>query len=152
MGPQAGFAIDIELRQAFNFWLIQRPDNTELVKQPGRIQILDDVHPTFTNIQPYQAHGSIYGVVPSKRGFLKPAGQWNYEEVVADGSHIKVTLNGTVILDADLSQLDLDKCLDGTAHPGLRRASGGIAWLGHLNGYEQEGPVSFRNLRIKTLP
>ena len=117
----------------------------------NEIQILDDVHPTFTNIHPYQAHGSIYGVVPSKRGFLKPAGEWNYEEVMADGSHIKVRLNGEEILDVELSQLDLDKCLDGTAHPGLRRTSGGIGWLGHLNGYEKEGAVFFRNIRIKTL-
>ncbi len=117
----------------------------------NEIQILDDVHPTFTNIHPYQAHGSIYGVVPSKRGFLKPAGEWNYEEVVADGSHITVRLNGEVIVDVDLSKLDLDKCMDGTAHPGLRRTAGGIGWLGHLNGYEQQGPVFFRNIRIKTL-
>ena len=118
----------------------------------NEIQILDDTHPTFTNIHPYQAHGSIYGVVPAKRGQLKPAGQWNYQEVTADGSHLQVRLNGTVIVDADLSKVDLAKCLDGTAHPGLRRTSGGIGWLGHLNGYEQEGPVFFRNIRIKTLP
>jgi len=48
--------------------------------------------------------------------------------------------------------LDLEKCLDGTAHPGLRRASGGIGWLGHLNGYEKEGPIWFRNIRLKELP
>ncbi len=118
----------------------------------NEIQILDDSHPTFTNIHPYQAHGSLYGVVPAKRGFLKPAGQWNEQEVLADGHHIKVTLNGNVIVDVDLSTLNLDKCLDGTAHPGLRRAYGGIGWLGHLNGFEQPGPVFFRNIRIKSLP
>lgn len=118
----------------------------------NEIQILDDTHPMFTNIHPYQAHGSIYGVAPAKRGFLKPVGEWNYQEVIAAGSHIKVRLNGEVIVDADLSKLDLDKCLDGTAHPGLRRTSGGIGWLGHLNGYEKVGPVFLRNLRIKTLP
>ncbi len=118
----------------------------------NEIQILDDAHPVFTNLHPYQVHGSIYGVAPAKRGFLKPAGEWNYEEVTADGSRIKVRLNGEVIVDIDLSTLDLDKCLDGTAHPGLRRTQGGIGWLGHLNGYEKEGRVMFRNIRIKTLP
>ena len=59
------------------------------------IQILDDGDPVYKDIEPYQAHGSIYGVVPAKRGFLKPAGQWNQEEIQADGPHIKVTLNGT---------------------------------------------------------
>ena len=117
----------------------------------NEIQILDDTHPMFTNLHPYQAHGSIYGVAPAKRGFLKPVGEWNYEEVTADGSHITVRLNGEVIVDVDLSKLDLDKCLDGTAHPGLRRTHGGIGWLGHLNGYEKAGAVYFRNIRIKAI-
>ena len=117
----------------------------------NEIQILDDTHPMFATIHPYQAHGSIYGVVPARRGFLKPVGQWNSQEVLADGSRITVTLNGTIIVDADLSKFDLDKCVDGHAHPGLRRTAGKIAWLGHLNAYEKEGPVYFRNIRIKTL-
>ncbi len=119
----------------------------------NEIQILDDIHPVFDKtIHPYQAHGSIYGVVPAKRGFLKPAGQWNTEEIVANGSRITVTLNGTVIIDADLSTIDLDKCIDGSAHPGWRRTSGVIGFLGHRNCYEEEGPVYFRNVRIKKLP
>ncbi|NOS70981.1 MAG: hypothetical protein HOP33_13750 [Verrucomicrobia bacterium] len=44
------------------------------------------------------------------------------------------------------------KCLDGSAHSGLRRTHGRIGWLGHLNGYEQPGPVCFHNIRIKSLP
>ena len=71
---------------------------------------------------------------------------------MADGRHVKVTLNGTVILDVDLGTLDLAKCLDATAHPGLRRTHGEIGWLGQLNGYEQEGPVFVRNLCIKSPP
>jgi len=118
----------------------------------NEIQILDDAHPVYTNLHPYQMHGSLYGVVAAKRGFLKPAGQWNYEEVTANGPRIQVRLNGALILDADLTRLNLDRCLDGTSHPGLRDNSGEIAWLGHLNGYEKEGPVYFRNIRIKTLP
>ncbi len=117
----------------------------------NEIQILDDTHPKFANIHPYQFHGSLYGVVPAKRGFLKPVGEWNEQEVIVDGNHIIVRLNGTVILDADLSQIDLGKCLDGTAHPGLRRTTGRIGFLGHLNAYEKEGPIYFRNIRIREL-
>lgn len=108
------------------------------------IQILDDGHPNYKDLQPYQAHGSIYGIVPAKRGFLKPVGQWNQEEIVANGSHIKVTLNGTVITDADLSKID--KTMDHQEHPGLHNAKGYVGWLGHGD------PVAFRNVRIKTLP
>ncbi len=109
------------------------------------IQILDDEHPKYKGVlKPYQYHGSIYGVVPAKRGFLKPTGQWNQEEILADGSHIKVTLNGTVILDADIAKIG--KTVDGHPHPGLHNAKGYIGWLGHGDA------VAFRNVRIKELP
>jgi hypothetical protein len=108
------------------------------------IQILDDGHPMYKDLHAYQAHGSVYGVVPAKRGFLKPVGQWNQEEIIADGPHIKVTLNGTVITDVDLSTID--KPMDGQAHPGLHNTKGYIGWAGHGD------PVSFRNIRVKELP
>jgi Domain of Unknown Function (DUF1080) len=108
------------------------------------IQILDDSDPSYKTLQPYQYHGSIYGVVPAKRGFLKPVGQWNQEEITANGSRIKVTLNGTVITDADLKKID--KTPDHEKHPGLHNAKGYVGWLGHGD------PVAFRNIRVKTLP
>lgn len=108
------------------------------------IQILDDGHEKYKDLHDYQVHGSIYGVVPAKRGFLKPAGEWNSEEIVADGGHIKVTVNGTVVTDADISKID--KTMDGQEHPGLHNAKGYIGWAGHGD------PVSFRNIRIKELP
>ena len=96
------------------------------------IQILDDGHEMYKGwLKPWQVHGSIYGVVSAKRGFLKPTGQWNQEEILADGPHIKVTLNGTVITDADLSKIE--KSIDDHDHPGLHNAKGYISWLGHAS-------------------
>src|SRR5262249_20667012 len=34
------------------------------------IQVLDDASDRYKNIQPWQHHGSVYGVVPAKTGFL----------------------------------------------------------------------------------
>ena len=118
----------------------------------NEIQILDESHPGYATIHDYQAPGSLYGVVAARRGASKPVGQWNTQEVMADGTHIKVTLNGTVVVDVDLSRLDLNKCLDGNAHLSLRDPSGDLGWLGHLNAEEKEGPVYLRNIRIKMLP
>jgi hypothetical protein len=109
------------------------------------IQILDDGHPTYQNIQPYQAHGSVYGVIPAKRGFLHPSGQWNYEQVEVRGDRIKVTLNGTVIVDDDMHKASLKGTLDKQVHPGLQRHKGHIGFLGHGS------VVKFRNIRIKDL-
>ena len=109
------------------------------------IQILDDTSPQYAKLQPYQYHGSIYGVVPAKRGHLKPVGEWNTEEITANGSHITVKLNGTVIVDADIEKAGKPSTIDGRPHPGLFNTTGHIGFLGH--GHE----LKFRNLFIKEL-
>lgn len=107
------------------------------------VQILDDDDKQYATLQPWQYHGSVYGISPSHRGYLRKLGEWNYEEVVVDGSKIKVTLNGTVINEVDLSKIE--KTIDGHDHPGMKRTDGYVGFMGH--GY----PVEFRNLRIKRL-
>lgn len=110
------------------------------------IQVLEDSHPKYANLKDWQYHGSIYGVVAAKRGALKPVGEWNTQEIVAQGDHIKVTLNGEVIVDAKLSEVAPEgKTIDERPHPGLFRPSGHIRLCGHGGG------VQFRNMRIKPL-
>ena len=107
------------------------------------IQILDDSAKQYKNLEPYQYHGSIYGLVPSKRGFQKPVGEWNFEEVIARGRHITVNLNGETIVDANLDEIK--QPMDDKEHPGLKRIKGHIGFLGH------DSHVEFRNVVIKTL-
>lgn len=99
----------------------------------------------WTKLKDYQYYGSIYGVVPAKSGHLKPAGEWNQEEIVCDGRRVKVTLNGAVIVDADLDKV---KPVDGEKHPGLENILGYIALCAHGDYGAQ---VYFRNMRIKEL-
>ena len=108
------------------------------------IQILDDSHPKYKNLHDYQYHGSIYGVVPAKRGHLKPVGQWNGEEILCQGYRVKVTLNRAVIVDADLEKLGFRR-LNGKPGEGLKNKKGYLGFLGHGS------RVEFRNLRIKEL-
>jgi hypothetical protein len=108
------------------------------------LQILDDHHARYKGkIKSEQHHGSVYDVIPARTGYLKPAGEWNTEEVTANGSKIRITLNGVIILDADLDTVREEAVLK--KHPGLRRKSGHIGFLGHGT------RVEFRNIRIKTL-
>ncbi len=109
------------------------------------IQILDNTAPVYAGLQPYQYHGSVYGVIPAKREFLKPVGEWNSEEISARGSRIQVILNGTVIVDGDILEAAKDGAIDHQQHPGLQRASGHIGWLSH------DSVLRFRNLRIKDM-
>ena len=108
-------------------------------------QVLDDNYETATGhkIDPRQAHGSAYGMVAARRGFQRPVGEWNFEEVTVRGSTIKVELNGTVILDADLS--GVTEFMANHPHPGKDRTSGYFGFAGHND------PVMFRNIFIKPL-
>ena len=109
------------------------------------LQIPDDTAAKHKDLHPYQYHGSIYGVVPAKRGHLKRVGEWNEQEVIANGHRIKVTLNGTVIVDADIEEASKGGTMDEKDHAGLLRPSGRIGFLGHGD------LLYFRNIRIKRI-
>ena len=108
------------------------------------VQVLDDKVKKYGPLQPWQMHGSVYGIVASKTGFQKPIGEWNEEEITADGRKIKVVLNGHTIVDADLNSVTNAAILH--QHPGCLRERGHIGFLGHSD------YVEFRNIRLKELP
>lgn len=109
------------------------------------IQVIDNdgynaAHPTAP-LKPYQYHGSLYHCVGAKPGYLRPVGQWNYEEIEVKGQTIKVTLNGTKILDVDIDKFDRSQI----EHPpkGLDHTKGFIGFAGHTD------PVEFRSFKVK---
>jgi len=107
------------------------------------LQVLDTEHPMYKDLDPRQAHGSAYGMVPAARGYLRPAGEWNYQEVTVKGSKIKVELNGSIILDADLSKVK--EFMANSPHPGKDRETGYFGFAGHND------PVEFRNIYLKAI-
>ena len=109
------------------------------------LQVLDNDAPKYAKLDARQYHGSAYGMVAAQRGHLKPAGEWNVQEVTVKGSTIKVVLNGVTILDTDLSQVKLDEVMGKKPHPGKDRTSGHFGFAGHND------LVLFRNIRIKKL-
>ncbi|HEX2969090.1 MAG TPA: family 16 glycoside hydrolase [Bacteroidales bacterium] len=140
------FRFEFQLTPAANNGLgIRAPLEGDAAYVGMELQILDDTAPVYANLQPYQYHGSVYGVIPSKRGFQKPVGEWNYEQVEVSGTHITITLNGTVIVDGDIADARDHGTMDHKEHPGLKNGKGHIGFLGH--GSE----LKFRNIRIKDL-
>ena len=112
------------------------------------IQILDCEHPIYKDITKYQHHGSVYGIIPANADHpkaFKPVGEWNEEEIVANGDNIRVTVNGVVILEGNIRDAVKNGTPDGKEHPGLFNKKGHIGFLGHGS------PVKFRNIRIKEL-
>ena len=107
-------------------------------------QVIDDDDPMYAHLESGQYHSSIYKVAAAKRGSLKPVGEWNREEITAIGRHIKIVVNGKTTVDANLNDVTDPETL--AQHPGFRRSTGHIGFLGH-------GPAecAFRNIFLKDL-
>ena len=139
------FVVRLEMR------LPPKGNNGLAIRYPGKgnpayagmteLQVLDTQYPGKLDDRQY--HGSAYGIVAAQKGYLRPAGQWNFQEVTVQGSRIKVELNGTVILDADLAEVS--EYMHNSAHPGKMLEEGHFGFAGHND------PVVFRNIQIKTL-
>jgi len=140
---------DFQVRFEFN--LPPGGNNGLAIRYPGKgdtayfgmceLQVLNDDYPSKLDARQY--HGSAYGMAAATRGYQRETGQWNFQEVTVRGSTIKVELNGSLILDCDLSQIN--EYLADKPHPGKDRQSGHFGFAGHND------PVKFRNVMIKKL-
>jgi len=140
------FRFEFKLTPGANNGLgVRTPMEGDAAYEGYELQILDNTAPEYATLQPYQYHGSVYGIIPAKRGYLKPVGEWNQEEVYLKGDQIRITLNGTTILEGDLKEASNNGTADHREHPGLNRTSGHIGFLGHGS------LLWFRNIRIKEL-
>jgi len=120
-------------------------------------QVLDHDDPMYKGLRPYQVHGSIYGLIPAKRVVHKPLGEWGTEEIRVEGDHIKVTVNGEVIVDADIREAcqghnvsptghePNEYTVDHRDHPGMFNEKGHISFCGHGVG------MMYRNVRVLDL-
>ena len=138
---------------------IRTPENVDAAYDGMcELQILDHDAPAYAGwLRDYQVHGSIYGVVPAKRLKHKPLGEWSTEEIIVEGDHIKVTVNGEVITDADVRKVTKGHnvapdgssknpyTIDGHNHPGMFNYKGYISFCGHGAG------LKIRNVRILDL-
>lgn len=128
------------------------------------IQVLDHDDPVYQGhpfgykgLRPYQNHGSVYGVAPSKHIDFGPIRQWHTEEIKAVGDRIIVTVDGEVINDVDIREACQGHnvapdgsdhnpyTVDHNNHPGLFNKEGYISFCGHGPG------VKFRNVRVLDL-
>src|SRR5262249_22954588 len=107
------------------------------------VQVLDDTADAYKKLDPRQYNGSVYGIVAAHRGYLRPVGEWNFEEVTVKGPTIKVELNGTVIVDMDVSKVT--QYMANSPHP---RKDSKRGYFGFAAPNE---PVAFRNVEIKKL-
>ncbi len=120
---------------------LRYPGNGNPARMGVEVQVLDDGHAKYADLKAWQAHGSVYGVAASHRGYLRPAGEWNYQEVTTKGTRYTVVLNGTTILDADVAAMKSEL----EDHVGKNAREGHFGFCGHGDA------VEFRAIAIKRL-
>ncbi len=136
----------------FEFQLPPGGNNGLAIRYPGEgdaayvgaceLQVLDSTHPKYAGLDPRQHHGSAYGVVAAHRGYLRPVGEWNFQQVTVAGSRVRVELNGTCILDADLAEVEE------ALYP-LEKFAGRLRTRGHFGFAGHSDPVRFRRVRVR---
>ncbi len=134
----------------FEFKLPPGGNNGVGINYPGKgnpantgleLQVLDDTAPKYKDLKDYQFHGGVYFFQAAKRGYLKPVGEWNKETITVSGNHVRIELNGVVINEANLDELQKKN----TKHTGVKRRSGHITFCGHGDA------VAYRNISIKEI-
>ena len=152
----ANFALRFDFRltpNANNGIGIRAPLEGDAAYRGIEIQVLDDSGSKYTQLEPAQYHGSIYHMFAAKRGSQKPVGEWNSEEITANGRRITVVLNGTTITDGDLDDVKDEALLKRHRDLSQPEGSRGIAnTKGHIGLLGHGTRVEFRNLRVKELP
>lgn len=150
-----------DFQSRLQFKLPPGGNNGLAIRYPGKgdaaydgvteLQVLDENYNEVKKLAPAkhidarQYHGSVYGMVAAARGYQRPVGEWNFQEVTVRGSNIKVELNGTVILDTDVSKVDLATVMSKKPHPGKDRLRGFFGFAGHND------PVAFKDIAIREL-
>ena len=143
--------VEFKLPTAGNNGIALRvPEGGHSAHDGMEIQIIDDdgynarlASAGKPSLKDYQHHGSLYFCVGAKQGYLRPAGEWNFEEIIICDQELTVTLNGTCILDVQLDTLDRSK-MDHVPG-GLSRKEGFIGFAGHND------PVEFRSFKVKKM-
>ena len=157
-GDYSDFVLDLEykLEPAANSGVIIYASDVEnWIPNSVEVQLLDDYADKWKNDPPRLKNGGLYSHVGPEKSYGKPAGEWNRLTVWASGNHVKVSVNGTVTVDEDLSRYTSAKTNpDGTdIKPWLSKPLAGLPKHGAigLQGRHKGASPYFRNIRIHKL-
>ena len=109
---------------------IRAPHDGRTSQKGMEIQIYDEPGKTVPD---KGSTGSIYQVVPAQKFAHHPPGEWNDLWILCDGDRVKITINGELVNDANMSDFEALK---------ERPRKGYIGLSAHSD------TVEFRNVRL----
>ena len=155
-GEYENFVLDFDYKldpAANSGVVIYCSDKANWIPNSIEVQLLDDFADKWKNDPPRLKNGSLYGHVGPQTSSVKPAGEWNHMTIVAQGQRVKVTVNGELAVDEDISRYTSAKTNpDGTPiQPWLSRPMADLPTKGAIGFQGKHGGARpyFRNIRVR---
>ena len=130
-------------------WKVARGTDSGVLYRPGRVeyQILDNKASPF-GTDPKTWAGALFDFASEPEDRTQAAGKWNQSRVVCEDDRIRHYLNGSLVLDAQYTAAEWQA---GTARLKTKYNTDLSARGGYLVLRDEDGPVWYRNIRLKEL-
>lgn len=113
------------------------------------MQVLDDARFRPDGLSPLTSAGSVFGLYPTRRGVVRPAGEWNHVRIVARGDHVEHWLNGVQVATYELGSPDWKRRVAASKFKAWPRF--GTARSGVIGLQDHGSWVAFRNIKLREL-
>ncbi|HZB25856.1 MAG TPA: DUF1080 domain-containing protein [Vicinamibacterales bacterium] len=110
-------------------------------------QIIDDAKHADAKIGAHRQTAAFYDVLPAEKRPVKPAGEFNESRVVVNGRNVEHYLNGTRVLQYELSSPALLAAVEKSKFKGIERF--GRPQKGHILLQDHGDRVWYRSVRIR---
>ncbi len=144
------FQVDWNVADGGNSGIMYRvtEDGTYPWETGQEMQILDDVRHQDGKSRLTSA-GSCYALYAAPEGVVKPAGEWNTARIVAVGPKITYYLNGTKVVDFDMSSAEYKDRVAKSKFASMPMY--GTKSKGHVALQDHGDVVRFRNIKVRAL-
>jgi hypothetical protein len=137
------------------FWVHESPEYKQPYSTGPEMQIADLACTVPDSRILMERSGDIFDLISDKVEYVKPAGEWNEFEIIANNGHVQLFQNGHKVIDTDLNGDEWKKLVAGSKF--VKMPGFGTYRKGHiaLQGTEPKGKpgerLMFRNIKIKPL-
>ena len=144
--------LEYKISRQCNSGVFFRSDPQNPVQGGFEIQIIDSA--AMRSLGPGReknANGALYDAVAASSDPAKPVGKWNKMRIRAKGDSVRVWINETKVVDADLSKwTTAEMNPDGTKNK-FKTALSKLPKTGHIGFQDHGHNVWFRNLFLREL-
>ena len=111
-------------------------------------QVLDNArHPDGKN--PLTTAGACYAIYAPSRDVTRPIGEWNEGRIIINKGKVQHWLNGEKVVEYDMNSDEWKAKVLGSKFK--EWPIFGVARKGHIALQQHGGPISYRNLKIRTI-